>query len=40
MAKPNALQEQLLKAGLAKKSQVSAAASAQAKARQGKEETT
>ncbi len=40
MAKPNALQEQLLKAGLAKKSQASAAASAQAKARQGKAEST
>jgi len=36
MAKPNALQEQLLKAGLAKKSQASAAAREQAKARQGK----
>jgi len=36
MAKPNALQEQLLKAGLAKKSQAAAAAREQAKARQGK----
>lgn len=36
MAKPNALQEQLLKAGLAKKAQASAAAREQAKARQGK----
>ena len=40
MAKPNALQEQLLKAGLAKKSQASAAAREQAKARQGKAEST
>ncbi len=36
MAKPNALQEQLLKAGLAKKSQAAAAAREQVKARQGK----
>ncbi|GAB3055355.1 DUF2058 domain-containing protein [Stenotrophomonas tumulicola] len=36
MAKPNALQEQLLKAGLARKAQASAAAREQAKARQGK----
>ncbi len=40
MAKPNALQEQLLKAGLAKKSQASAAAREQAKARQGKAGST
>lgn len=36
MAKPNALQEQLLKAGLARKAQASAAAREQARARQGK----
>lgn len=40
MAKPNALQEQLLKAGLAKKSQASAAAREQVKARQGKGESS
>ena len=39
MAKPNALQEQLLKAGLAKKSQATAAAREQVKARQGKGES-
>ncbi|WP_290890823.1 DUF2058 domain-containing protein [Arenimonas sp.] len=36
MAKPNPLQEQLLKAGLAKKSKVAEAARAQEKARHGK----
>ena len=36
MAKPNALQEQLLKAGLGKKSQVTAAVREQVKAREGK----
>ena len=36
MAKPNALQEQLLKAGLAKKSKVAEVAREQAKARHGK----
>ncbi len=39
MAKPNPLQEQLLKAGLAKKSKVTEAAREQQKARQAKEST-
>ena len=39
MAKPNPLQEQLLKAGLAKKSKVAEAAREQQKARQAKEST-
>ena len=39
MAKPNPLQEQLLKAGLAKKSKVTEAAREQQKARQAKENT-
>jgi uncharacterized protein YaiL (DUF2058 family) len=39
MAKPNPLQEQLLKAGLAKKSKVTEAAREQQKARQAKEAT-
>ena len=39
MAKPNPLQEQLLKAGLAKKSKVAEAAREQQKARQAREST-